>query len=257
MSDAKVGSALRRLRQLHDEAEDPAKVDLARWLERARLAIGSVYGDSSAQLERFDETRYTLGAWSDSTPRSAHHDARLRGISHARSKMEALIEDLEDRVGVDDVRRPGTTGDPRVFVVHGRDVALRETVARFLERLGLQPIVLHEQADNGRTIIEKFEDHALEAGAAVVLLTADDSAYGPEDPAPSRPNRARQNVILELGYFLGVLGRSKTIALYQPGVELPSDIHGLLYVPVDGDWQLKLARELRAAGMPVDMNRAL
>ena len=132
---------------------------------------------------------------------------------------------------------------------------MTETVARFLEKLRLDPIILHEQPSMGRTVIEKFEAHA-DVGFAVVLLTPDDMG-GLASGGEVKP-RARQNVILELGYFIGSLGRAKVCALYVEGVEIPSDIHGVLYVSYDaaGGWRLKLASEIRAAGLPVDMNLA-
>jgi predicted nucleotide-binding protein len=182
-------------------------------------------------------------------------DAVRRGINTLRSIDERLeyFEDPENEA-VD--ARPATPTGRQVFVVHGRADALREQVARLLERLGLEPIILHEQTDRGRTIIEKFEDHALEVGFAVALLSPDDYGRGPEDEEwPDQPNRARQNVILELGYFMGALGRERTAAIYVDGTELPSDIHGLLYIPADGGWQIRLAKEMRDAGLPVDLNR--
>jgi Predicted nucleotide-binding protein containing TIR-like domain len=138
-----------------------------------------------------------------------------------------------------------------VFIVHGRDQAARETVARFIERLGLTAIILHEQANQGRTLIEKFEANA-QVAFAIVLLTADDTC----NPGISR---ARQNVIFELGYFFGTLGRKRVAALYVPGVELPSDVQGLAYIEWDSKdaWRFLLARELAAAGLPVDASRLL
>ena len=146
----------------------------------------------------------------------------------------------------------------RVFVVHGRNEALREKVARFLEKLGLVPIILHEKPNKGRTIIEKFTDYA-DVSYTVVLLTADDIGglvgTGQDDLTP----RARQNVVFELGYFLGRLGREKVCALYENGVEVLSDYSGVLYITLDSHdaWRLQLAKEMKAAGLPVDMNRAL
>lgn len=143
----------------------------------------------------------------------------------------------------------------RIFFVHGHDEGALHEIARFLERLDQQVIVLREQPNQGRTIIEKFEDYS-DVGFAVVLLTPDDR--GGADGAEPRW-RARQNVILELGYFLGRLGRKRVCALYRGDVEIPSDYSGVLYVPIDGagGWRLQLARELKAAGLPVDMNRAM
>lgn len=139
-----------------------------------------------------------------------------------------------------------------VFLVHGHDTALLETTARFLEKIGLQPIILKEQADGGRTIIEKFEDHAEQASYAVALLTPDD--YGSANDEKSTRHRARQNVILELGYFAGALGRNRVCALKKGDLELPNDILGVLWKSVDETdaWKLELAKELRHAGLPVD-----
>lgn len=120
-------------------------------------------------------------------------------------------------------------------------------VLEFLEKTtGERPVVLHEQPDSGRTIIEKFEAIAAEAGFAVVLLTADD--LGRAKDASTDNRRARQNVVLELGFFIGRLGRSRVVALYEEGVELPSDLSGLLYTSLAGNWHTSLAVELRSSG---------
>lgn len=119
-------------------------------------------------------------------------------------------------------------------------------------------INLHEQPDKGRTVIEKIEDHT-NVGFAVVLMTPDDIG-GPSDKPHDELNaRARQNVIFELGLFFGKLTRSHVCALHKENVELPADIAGLLYIPMDeaGAWRMRLARELKAAGLPVDMNKAV
>jgi predicted nucleotide-binding protein len=142
--------------------------------------------------------------------------------------------------------------------VHGHDDAALHQVARFLERLRLDAIVLREQPNQGRTIIEKFEDYS-DVRFAVVLLTPDDRGGPALATSDTHQPRARQNVILELGYFLGRLGRDHVCALYSHGVEIPSDCSGVLYVALDsaGGWRLALAKELQAARLSVDMNRAL
>ena len=144
----------------------------------------------------------------------------------------------------------------KVFLIHGRDGDTKNTVARFLEKLGLEAVVLHEQPNAGRTIIEKFEDYA-RVEFVVVLLTPDDRG-GLQDDDILKP-RARQNVILELGYFLGKLGRERVCALVKEGVEWPSDYNGVLYIPLDefDGWKGKLVRELRHAGYDIDANDAL
>jgi len=154
--------------------------------------------------------------------------------------------------------RSGSPSGPlsrRVFVVHGHDDGARETVARFLEQIDFEPIILHEQANQGRTIIEKFEAHG-NVGFAVVLLTPDDEGCAKDgDLQP----RARQNVVLELGYFIGRLGRNKVCALKRGDLELPSDYQGVLWETMDsgGGWKQKLARELKAAGHVIDGNKVM
>jgi predicted nucleotide-binding protein len=142
------------------------------------------------------------------------------------------------------------------FIVHGHDEAARELVARFIERLGLVPVILHEQPNKGSTIIEKLEENA-DVSFGVVLLTPDDEGKKKGDSALR--DRARQNVLLELGYFIGRLGRKHVCALHKGSVEIPTDYLGVLFVPFDdsGGWQLKLAKELKAAGFFIDMNKAV
>lgn len=145
-----------------------------------------------------------------------------------------------------------------VFIVHGHDEVAKTSVARFIERLNLKAVILHEQPNLGQTIIEKFEANASSAGFAVVLLTPDDVG-APEGQPEDAARRARQNVVLELGYFCGKLGRSRVCVLYKDGVEIPSDYLGVVYTLLDSDdgWQLKLAKEMKAAGLNVDLNKAI
>jgi len=146
----------------------------------------------------------------------------------------------------------------RVFLVHGRDEAVLQSCARFIEKLGLPLTVLREQPNQGRTIIEKFIDYA-DVGFAVVLLTGDDRGGPTETPLEQQQPRARQNVVFELGFFLGKLGRDRVCALYEDGVEIPSDYAGVAFVPLDAGmaWRIELAKEMKAAGLPVDLNKAV
>jgi predicted nucleotide-binding protein len=182
-----------------------------------------------------------------------------KGISQSKTMLEGLISRLEEKKldfspPETDLSQPAGNA---VFLVHGRNDSIRETVARFLERFGLKVIILHEQADQGRTIIEKFEDHSQDAGFAVVLLTGDDRGGTKDEVAATYQPRARQNVIFELGFFIGKLKRRKVAALYEEGVEIPSDYQGVLFIKMDADWKLKLAREIKAGGFHIDLNKAL
>jgi predicted nucleotide-binding protein len=145
----------------------------------------------------------------------------------------------------------------QVFIVHGHDDALTQSTARFVEKLRLNPIILCEQANKGRTIIEKFEEECSSVGYAICLLTPDDMGHRKDAPKEARP-RARQNAILELGYFMGKLGRQRVCALHKGDVELPSDYAGVVYISADdADWKIRLVKELKAAGYDVDANQAL
>ena len=176
-------------------------------------------------------------------------------------RLESLLEKLDlipssSAVSANENASPSSAplGDS-VFIVHGHDDGAKQAVARMIDRLGLSPIILDEQPQAGRTIIEKFEEHAGEVGFAIVLLTPDDVGAKAGD-AENLILRARQNVIFELGFFVGRLGRERVCPLYKQGVEIPSDYYGVGYVELDENdgWQLRVARELRSAGLPVDLN---
>lgn len=145
-----------------------------------------------------------------------------------------------------------------VFVVHGHDHGLKNAVARFLEILTLKAIILHEQPDGGKTVIEKFEA-AANVAFAVVLATADDYAGASSNAVPAVANRARQNVIFELGYFRAKLGGASVALVRDDKVDLPSDLAGVVYIARRG-WQAKLFTALTDAGFKfeqADMRRAL
>ena len=170
-------------------------------------------------------------------------------------RLDSILQRLHLWNTVQATAAPAPTKQPSrdIFIVHGHDEAARHEVAQLLEKLDLRPIILHEQADKGRTVIEKVEHHS-DVGFAVILLTPDDVGH-PKDILESKP-RARQNVVLELGYFIGKLGRSSVCALRKGDVEIPTDFGGVLYKTMDatGNWRLELVREIKAAGIDVDLN---
>lgn len=139
----------------------------------------------------------------------------------------------------------------KVFIVHGHDEALKQEVARIVEKQGLEAIILSEQAYQGKTIIEKIEENA-DVGAAICLFTGDD--YGRAKDATSENLRARQNVVFEAGYFMGKLGRGNVILIASPDIEIPSDLQGVVYTNKDM-WQTDVLRELKAIGYNVDFNK--
>ncbi|CAA9307794.1 MAG: hypothetical protein AVDCRST_MAG68-991 [uncultured Gemmatimonadetes bacterium] len=143
----------------------------------------------------------------------------------------------------------------KIFIVHGHDGEARESVARYLGMIGFDPIILHEQANRGRTIIEKVEANS-DVGFAVVLLTPDDEGNKKGEPAEPR---VRQNVLLELGYFIGKLGRDRVCALRRGTVDIPGDFAGVVWTPMDAGngWKQELARELAAAGYEIEWKKVM
>ncbi|CAN5336712.1 hypothetical protein BH10PLA2_BH10PLA2_12280 [soil metagenome] len=199
----------------------------------------------------------------DSEDEERRENDRLTKIAHGDlvAHLTGLIELLE---------LPGSGGvagsvsathqvavGKKIFIVHGHDEGMMQHVARTISTLGLEPIILSEQTNSGSTIIEKFERNA-EVGYAVVLFTPDDMAFIKGNRATTARPRARQNVILELGYFAAKLGRGRVFALLKngDGLEMPSDLSGVVYVPYEGpgNWPLRLVQELSMAGYVVDAN---
>ena len=158
----------------------------------------------------------------------------------------SFTNDLHD---VDENEQSG-----RIFIVHGHDEAMLHNVARVVEKLGLEPIILREQPDSGFTIIEKFEEYT-DVSYAIVLLSPDDVGRSKSDE--TLHSRPRQNVLFELGFFVGRLTRKHVMALHrvQHDFEMLSDYKGVLFVPYNDGWKMKLVKELRHCGIEVDANR--
>jgi predicted nucleotide-binding protein len=142
----------------------------------------------------------------------------------------------------------------KVFIVHGRDNGLKNEVARFIEHMGLEAIILHEQASSSLTVIEKLEKYT-NVGFAIVLYTACD--IGSLNDSIDYKPRARQNVVFEHGYLCAKLSRPRVCAIVEKEVELPSDLAGIVFIPHDisGSWKYQVAKEMKAAGINIDMNR--
>ena len=262
--------AIQRLRKALDTIPELKQFEIdaprfKKWRRDTETAIKHTFGEVSTHIEDFRKVDY-LGAARFVLVDSdrENHKTYLSGLDDATVVLESMTEEIEEywedaslHSGSSSTKRSAPPITNEIFVIHGRDNEAKQTVARFLEKIDLKPVVLHEQPDGGRTIIEKFEQNA-EVGYAVVLLTPDDvgSLRGEEDDLNSR---AGQNVIFEFGYFIGRLERQRVCALTQRSVEIPSDYAGVLYVDLDdaGGWKMKLIRELQNAGLGVDANKAV
>ena len=140
------------------------------------------------------------------------------------------------------------------FVFHGRDNTAKTEVARFIEKLGLQAIILHEQSDNGLTIIEKIEQYS-NVSYGIVLYT--DCDEGRLKGSQDLQARARQNVIFEHGFLISKLGRNRITALVKGNIEIPNDLSGVIYTTMDDydGWKLKLMKELANVGFDIDFSK--
>jgi predicted nucleotide-binding protein len=234
------------------------------WRNSASETIVAIFTSHSAHLGSFDHAGPGMSVTYGDPGEEYYEERRFNDLGAKVAVLEALSAEIQGKLELMNRRSapPTTPAAPlraasrEIFVVHGHDEAAKVRVARFLERLKFTPVILHERPDLGQTIMEKLEKNAAGAAFAVVLLTPDDVGNAKKAGAGGPQSRARQNVILEMGLFIGRLGRSHVCALYAHGVELPSDLAGLGYTPLDehGAWETKLAKELRAAGLDVDMN---
>ena len=181
-------------------------------------------------------------------------DPRLVGTSAPDDSTHKESTDHNMQRPEDTTKEAPTSNE--VFIIHGRDSGSKDTVARFLEEVDLKPVILQELSGQGRTIIEKFEEHS-QVGFAIALLTPDDLGGLKSESEENRP-RARQNVIFELGYFIGKLGRRRVCVLQKGEVEIPSDYAGVEYILFSdtSNWKLSLIKELQSAGFNVDANKA-
>lgn len=239
--------------------------ELKEWKRDTIVALRNIFkGEDKSNAKEFEGIRYSPAVFSSDGDSAPFHRAYARGLESAAAKLKSMIKEVQEywtdeEVPASKIKR-GAGSDlsesKEVFIVHGHDEAAKQTIARFIEQLELTPVILHEQSNKGRTIIEKFEDHS-NVGFAVVLMTPDDVGASVNDKENLKP-RARQNVILELGFFLGKLGRERVCALLK-GVEVPSDYDGVLYILMDQQegWRLKLAKEIKAAGIDIDLNKVI
>ncbi|CAG0978994.1 hypothetical protein BURK2_01730 [Burkholderiales bacterium] len=268
------------------EAFDPATLT-KRWSAEQKAlestiegALASVFGHGTVEYNRYrraaslDHGAVTLSAsgWvaarggygaQDDEGRKAQRyvaEGKNETLQLLRQAVRWLQDEIRDSTEgaapVASEERPMPALSRKVFIVHGHDDGAREAVARYVERIGFEAVILREQANQGRTIIEKIEAHS-EVGFAIVLLTPDDT--GCKAGETSKP-RARQNVLLELGYFIGRLGRANVCALATSSdMELPTDFAGVVWEPFDaaGGWRQSLARELDAAGFEIDWNKVM
>jgi predicted nucleotide-binding protein len=245
-----------RLQDQIDTAPQNRDGTLADWSAETGTMMRLFLGEENDNFKQFQKIRYNVmvGPSSEEIRERAFRSGVARAISLVRAAITEISLMAEMSTSIARVPEPGN----EIFVVHGHNEAFRLKVVDFLSKAtDRPPTVLIDEANKGMELFEKFEDAAGRACFAVVLATADDigrAKTGTEDK-----DRARQNVILEWGFFAGRLGRDRVALMCEPGVELPSDIGGLVYIPLDpaGAWRLNLAKELKAAKIDARLDRAI
>lgn len=225
------------------------------WHKKAERFIQKKYGDNT-ELKDFKNTHFSLIVWTFNETHSDYVNACRSGLESTKAVFEVYLEEMKDEIilkdGVQTPQRNKNNQFLKVFIVHGHDGELKESVARMIEKQGIEAIILSEQANKGATIIEKFEANS-DVGAAICLFTADDSGKGNKESDYRK--RARQNVVFEAGYFMGKLGRKNVIMIADKEIEIPSDMQGVVYSD-NTYWQVAVLKELKEIGFNVDMNKA-
>lgn len=186
--------------------------------------------------------------------------AKANLIKALETVAETMENDIYGELKKDKSSAKSAALSNKVFIVHGHDNSLKTDVERFIHELGLIPVVLHREADQGATIIEKFEKHS-DVGYAFILLTPDEISYTIDQASLIETERkieyrARPNVIFEFGYFVGKLGRNRVCCLYKGNVTVPSDLSGLIYKKIEESIDpqaYSIIKELKAAGYNISM----
>ena len=208
------------------------------------------FGEKSHEYEVFQNTHFGLIIMTDRTSEYEWVEACHDGIQSAIAILEVYLEDFSEEA-------PSSMSDlqagsfDKVFIVHGHDGELKQSVARASETQGIDAIILTEKANQGKTIIEKFEGYS-DVGGVVCLFTADDICIDQEDG--SEKPRARQNVVFETGYFIAALGRDHIVILADHGVEMPSDLSGVVRTDT-ANWEVDLLKELKAMGYTISFDK--
>ncbi len=201
----KLKERLEVLRGLSASAtKDPA---FKKWRRDTDVSLEHLFGKDTRHIRDFRGVSFTPGSYNMMNPEPAFAQAFVNGKASADALLQSMIDEVQEywpdtgeNLGQREEKNPASSN--KVFIVHGHNEAARESVARLIRQIGLDPIILHEQPNRGKTIIEKFIDYS-DVGYSVIILTADDRGGKTDDLPDAYKPRARQNVILELEFLPG------------------------------------------------------
>ena len=220
------------------------------WKTKTERFLRHKYGDLSYEYENFSQIEFSLYIYDRDTPVKVCKE----GLETSKAIFLTYLQEIEEENDSEATKVSVIDSTyKQIFIVHGHDGGLKQAVARVIEKQNIEAIILSEKENKGRTIIEKFENYSNVSGA-ICLFTADDFGRAQNNTVESA--RARQNVVLETGYFMGKLGRDRVVILADKGIEMPSDLSGVVYTNT-ANWEFELLKELKAIGYKVDLNKLL
>lgn len=248
---------LDKLRKLIQQADElltqnvtTSLPEFSAWHLNVKRFLEHKFGKESTETKKFDKTYFHPVAFIDQ-PKSEWIKCCKAGITETKVILQTYLEEMEESQNSLNENKDNHNIDlTRVFIVHGHNGEIKQKVARLVEQQNIKPIILDEQVNAGKTIIEKFEQHS-NVGAAICLFTADDN--GKANQETEYKKRARQNVVLETGFFMGKLGRERLVIIAENGIELPSDMQGVVYI--NNNWEFAMLKELKNMGFDIDMNK--
>ena len=228
--------------------------ELTIWHNAVIRTLHGIFGINDVRITQFRNISFTVGIITDSTPDSDFQDAYVSGLKQSELLLKDFLKEIPESACENNAELSHTLRTD-IFIVHGHDNEAKQETARFIEKLNLNAVILHERLNKGQTIIEKLFRESQSAGYALILLTPDDVGFVKGNEIEFE-ERARQNVVLELGYFLGKLGRERVCVLLKGNTNIPNDFNGVLYIPMDdaGKWKYDLAKEMREIGFKIDLN---
>lgn len=249
MSDCeKMKEILDEIQLLIDNRVTSSTPAFKAWHVKTERFLTRKFGSDSIEVRSFCETRFFPALITSNADNIGYCKQSLIATGYI---FQEYLQEMENEQGQNSVDIKENYSHDKVFIVHGHDGELKESVARIIEKQGIEAIILSEKANKGRTIIEKFEDYS-DVGGAICLFTTDD--IGREKAETVEKPRARQNVVFEAGFFMGKRGRNHVVLLADSGVEMPSDLAGVVYSNT-ANWQVDVLRELKAMGYTVDFNK--
>lgn len=239
------------------------EISLHEFLSEGEVIIGKLFGENSKHVNKFNEVSFiSIAALFRSDGNQNTFVEKFNAFESGKLSMINVLKGALKDIELEELLSPTSkstiestlevsTDKSKVFIVHGHDNELKTEVARFVEKLGFEAVILHEKANEGNTIIEKIEKNS-DVGFAIVLYTPCD--YGKSKSSEHLNSRARQNVVFEHGFFIAKLGRKNVVALHKgEGIELPNDISGVVYIKYeDGAWKTQIADEMDASGYEIN-----